>query len=96
MEKDALGKAYQKEIAYQTRMLRNIHSWSSLVLLLSTVDVLLLYYLSSIHWLKPILIFFLLSKVIILLLLGRVIYKGTKNLDRVKRDMEEKLNFPKG
>ena len=90
-EQQTLVEGYETEIAYQKHMLENIGRWLSLSFGLTMVCAVVLYFYSRILWVAIALGIGLTAFGLISILLGYVIYRGRRNLQRVIDDFEEKL-----
>ncbi len=87
-----LVKGYEAEIAYQKHMLENIGRWLSLGFGLTMLGAVILYFYSSIYWVAVAVGIATAAFALITVLLGYVIYRGRRNLQKVIDDFEKKLN----
>ncbi|SER74342.1 PTS fructose transporter subunit IA [Streptococcus gallolyticus] len=91
MTKSELIRGYETEIAYQKHMLENLGHWLTLLLAVTGLGFLLIYFFN-----KQIILLILGFVVMILgslgmLIFGYGIYHGKKNLAKVIDDFETKL-----
>ncbi|MFC3931712.1 DUF202 domain-containing protein [Streptococcus dentapri] len=86
---------YEKEITYQKHMIENLGRWFTLMFLIASIGVILVYTLSA-HLIALIIgIILIVLGVLGMLIFGYGIYKGRLNVQRVIDDFEEKLNQAK-
>ncbi|SDP13691.1 hypothetical protein SAMN05216347_10616 [Streptococcus equinus] len=91
MTKSELIKGYETEIAYQKHMLENLGRWMTLLLAVTSLGFLLIYFFNK-HIILLILGFVLMiSGSLGMLLFGYGIYHGRKNIAKVINDFELKL-----
>ena len=91
MTKSELIRDYETEIAYQKHMLENLGRWLTLLLAVTSLGFLLIYFFNK-HIILLILGFVLMiSGSIEMLLFGYGIYHGKKNVAKVIDDFETKL-----
>lgn len=86
-------KGYETEISYQKHMIENLERWFSILLLTSSVAVALLFILlhqNSIF--KVIEIVLLLLSVLGMIVIGRGIYNGKRNINMIITEYEKKLS----
>ncbi|PCH10679.1 hypothetical protein A9Y57_01969 [Streptococcus parauberis] len=86
-------KGYETEISYQKHMIENLERWFSTLLLTSSVAVALLFILlhqNSIF--KVIEIVLLLISVLGMIVIGRGIYNGKRNINMIITEFEKKLS----
>ncbi len=91
MTKSELIRGYETEIAYQKHILENLGRWLTLLLAVTSLGFLLIYFFN-----KQIILLILGFVVMILgslgmLIFGYGIYHGKKNLAKVIDDFETKL-----
>ena len=93
MAETELIKGYQAEIAYQKHMIENLGRWGTLLFVIASVGLVLIYFFYKTNF--AITIFgFVLSVVgaLWMLLFGYGIYKGKRNINKVIDAFESKLH----
>ncbi|WEV44598.1 DUF202 domain-containing protein [Streptococcaceae bacterium ESL0687] len=97
MNQDELISGYQNEINYQKHMMNNLGRWFSLLFVLASIGLLLIYFFRQSN------IFLFLMGCILaiigilgMLLFGYGIFKGRKNLNLLIDDFQEKITTNKG
>ncbi len=92
--KQELVNGYETEIKYQRHMLENLGRWFSLLFIIASIGVVLVYFFHK-SFLPLMLLGMLLAVVGILgmLLFGYGIYRGRINLQKVINDFNQKLTM---
>ncbi|MGT2929950.1 DUF202 domain-containing protein [Streptococcus dentasini] len=86
---------YEKEIAYQKHMIENLGRWFTLMFLIASIGIILVYLLSAYLVVRIIGIVLIILGVLGMLLFGYGIYKGRLNVQKVIDDFEEKMTRAK-
>lgn len=91
MTKSELIKGYETEIAYQKHMLENLGRWITLLLAVTSLGFLLIYFFNKYIILLILGFVLMISGSLGMLLFGYGIYRGRKNIAKVINDFELKL-----
>ena len=91
MTKSELIKGYETEIAYQKHMLENLGRWMTLLLAVTSLGFLLIYFFNKYIILLILGFVLMISGSLGMLLFGYGIYHGRKNIAKVINDFELKL-----
>ena len=96
MTREELIQGYEKEIAYQKRMVQNLGKWFSLAFILTSIGGIMFYfYYGQISGLVLGVLLFLLG-LAGMLIIGYGIYKGNINIQNVIDNLENKLHTDNG
>ena len=76
-------QGYIDEINYQKKMIQNLTKWLRNLFFLSSLGVLLVYYFSNIQFIKIISIILIIISLLAIVLVGKAIYSGKKNINKI-------------
>lgn len=87
---------YEKEIAYQKHMIENLGRWFSLMFIIASIGVVIIYFFSD-H-LAGLIAGIVLTAlgVLAMLIFGYGIYRGRLNVQKIIDEFEDKLHSLKG
>lgn len=93
LTKEEFIKGYEEEIAYQKHMIENLGRWFTLMFIIASIGVVLIYSFSANLIGLIIGIVLTVLGILAMLLFGYGIYKGRINVQKVVDDFEEKLKL---
>ncbi|MGT2949001.1 hypothetical protein [Streptococcus devriesei] len=93
LTKEEFIKGYEKEIAYQKHMIENLGRWFTLMFIIASIGVVLIYSFSANLIGLIIGIVLTVLGILAMLIFGYGIYKGRINVQKVVDDFEEKLKL---
>lgn len=93
LTKEEFIKGYEKEIAYQKHMIENLGRWFTLMFIIASIGVVLIYSFSANLIGLIIGIVLTILGILAMLIFGYGIYKGRINVQKVVDDFEEKLKL---
>lgn len=93
LTKEEFIKGYEKEIAYQKHMIENLGRWFTLMFIIASIGVVLIYSFSANLIGLIIGIVLTVLGILAMLVFGYGIYKGRINVQKVVDDFEEKLKL---
>lgn len=91
MTKSELIRGYETEIAYQKHMLENLGRWLTLLLAVTSLGFLLIYFFNKQTILLILGFVLMILGSLGMIIFGHGIYHGKKNLTKVIDDFETKL-----
>ena len=89
--KQELVNGYETEIKYQRHMLENLGRWFSLLFIIASIGVVLIYLFHKSF--LPLLILLALIGILGMIVFGYGIYRGRINLQKVIDDFNQKLTI---
>jgi hypothetical protein len=91
---DEMTKGYEKEVAYQKHMLKNLGYWFQLCTILSGVGIVLIYFFhGKTLWLNIVGIVLLVLGALGMLMFGYSGWKGQQNVRAVVDDYDKKIKY---
>ena len=93
LTKEEFIKGYEEEIAYQKHMIENLGRWFTLMFVIASIGVVLIYSFSANLIGLIIGIVLAVLGILAMLIFGYGIYKGRINVQKVIDDFEEKLKL---
>ncbi|EJN95002.1 DUF202 domain-containing protein [Streptococcus ratti] len=93
LTKEEFIKGYEEEIAYQKHMIENLGRWFTLMFIIASIGVVLIYSFSANLIGLIIGIVLTVLGILAMLIFGYGIYKGRINVQKVVDDFEEKLKL---
>ncbi|MGT2750682.1 DUF202 domain-containing protein [Streptococcus orisasini] len=93
LTKEEFIKGYEEEIAYQKHMIENLGRWFTLMFVIASIGVVLIYSFSANLIGLIIGIVLTVLGILAMLIFGYGIYKGRINVQKVIDDFEEKLKL---
>ena len=93
LTKEEFIKGYEEEIAYQKHMIENLGRWFTLMFIIASIGVVLIYSFSANLLGLVIGIVLTVLGILGMLIFGYGIYKGRINVQKVVDDFEEKLKL---
>lgn len=94
MTLDEMTKGYEKEVAYQKHMLKNIGYWFQLNTVLSGIGIVVLYFFyGESLWLNILGIVLIVGGALGMMLLGYTGWRGQKNVRAVVDDYQQKVDY---
>ncbi|MGT2924943.1 DUF202 domain-containing protein [Streptococcus caviae] len=93
LTKEEFIKGYEEEIAYQKHMIENLGRWFTLMFIIASIGVVLIYSFSANLIGLIIGIVLTVLGILAMLIFGYGIYKGRINVQKVVNDFEEKLKL---
>lgn len=94
MTLEEMTKGYEKEVAYQKHMLKNLGYWFQLNTMISGIGIVMFYFFHGENlWLNILGIILFVVGAVGMLLFGYTGWRGQKNVKAVVADYEKKVDY---